>query len=225
MEIEIAKFRGYGKMKSFGVTYKKICAHYDNVIKAAMQKVEPKDFISFLENFEVETIGRVIPALYSQLPPVVKFDRGCKNSLKDLYLEKIPVLKHFTEKYGVIGDPVLCRYLFKHFHHTDFKFAKWCWKFSRFDQMGKMEPILYRRQTYFDLWICDEPNVYLVDKRLDTIKIFHWKLNNFNLSTADLDYIENDLESSFMPRNEDFWAKMKLIKKVRDERKKKPRKN
>ena len=90
--------------------------------------------------------------------------------------------------------------------------------------MGKMEPILYRRQTYFDLWICDEPNVYLVDKRLDTIKIFHWKLNNFNLSTADLDYIENDLESSFMPRNEDFWAKMKLIKKVRDERKKKPRK-
>lgn len=224
MEIEIAKFRGYGKMKSFGIVYSKICAHYDIIIRVAMREVRPKDFISFIENFDVETIGRVIPALYLQLPPIVKFDRDCKNSLKDLYLEKIPVLKHFTEKYGVIGDPMLCKNLFKYFHRVNFSFAKWCWKFSRFDQMGKMEPIILHRQTYFNLWIRDEPNYCLVDLN-DTFKILHWKLNNLNLSTTDFDRIESNFHDSFLPRNEDFKKKIKLIGKVKSERKKRPRKN
>lgn len=181
MEAEIAKFREYGKMKFFNVGYKKLCVHYSSaasIIKRSFEENVSAKIISVLENFDVETIGRIIPALYfNYVISTYEFSRS-----------KISVADYFKKKYGVIGDPLLCLMAFSQLQNNFFEDAKKIFSFAKIDSFENVP----RYVVNFDYTVRNTSLLLycLFDNYNEEKEKFMWKLENIPLSLKQVNEVE-----------------------------------
>jgi hypothetical protein len=186
MEAEIAKFREYGKMKFFNVGYKKLCINYSSassIIKKHFKEDVSAKIISVLENFDVETIGRIIPSLY--------FNYAI--SIFEFSMSKISIVDYFKEKYGVIGDPLLCLMAFSYLESSFYDDAKKIFWFAKIDSFEDSPDF----KVNFDFTVRHTSHLIysLFGNHNEEKEKFMWKLENIPLALKQLDEVEKILWS------------------------------
>lgn len=120
------------------------------------------------DRMKTENIGYIIPAIYS------------KYSLSHCLPKKF--LSDAIQKYGVIGEKLICKYMFEQTYSRKFSIAKLFWEFSRFDPCNDIRASDYielcrtvHSYEVYDMFILD-------GKEGSEMKNFMWKINNINFS-------------------------------------------
>ena len=208
MEIEIAKFRSYGKMKSFGVKYNKKINSRSDIVLLYLRKpiqseiIDEKNIISFLENFDTMTIGLVVPGIYSY------FGKIHMNGKFTAFAKKTePILiPHFYSKYGAIGEQIKCIKCFSDYQHSNFELAE---KIFHFTEMDLRADIFVGE----NINMSDEEAIFeLFGELEEPIELFKWKLDNIPMKKKDYERIELALwnKNNYYYTNRDLkmWSEM-----------------
>lgn len=208
MEVEIAKFRRYGEMKSFGVEYKEKLNSRSEIVLLYLRKpiesgrIDEKNIISFLENFDVQTIGLVIPGIYSYFGKI----HMCKKFTEFAKKTEPTLIPHFYSKYGAIGDQIKCIICFSDYQHSNFKLAE---KIFYFTEIDLTVDFIMGENTSMS----NEEALFQIFNNLDEpIEIFKWKLNNIPMKETSLktimDMVWSKNNNYYYAGNLSKWSEM-----------------
>jgi hypothetical protein len=160
-------------MKFCGVGYKKLHVHCSSAAIIIKYFSENEKIISMLENFDVETIGKLVPAIYYHYAISSKV--------------KISIVECIKHRYGDIGDPNLCLISFSHVQCYDFEEAKKIFYFA------EIKSIDIDFDAFHEILYCHRSFLLTILFRNSTEEEFKWKLENIPLELDDFKTIEKVL--------------------------------
>jgi hypothetical protein len=190
MEVEISKFK-IRFNSPFFIPTKRLYIKFYNIVNVAnifVEKVIVRDefYIKYInpliwkifDMMKKSNVGYIIPYIYFHYKV---WDCLPKKFLSDA-----------IQRYGTIGDKLLCKFMFEQKYSRKFSLARLFWEFSRFDpcnderSMGFLERYdkIYSDKIYGMF-------AYGDGKEGQEMRIFMWKINNINFSKNQLEEIRS----------------------------------
>jgi hypothetical protein len=123
-----------------------------------------------------EDVGYIVPSIYY----TYKYSRRLPKKF----------ISTAIQKYGTIGDKLLCKFMFERTCFRQFSLAKLFWEFSRFDPCNDKMILKYPENRGIIYPHTVRYMFALDDKTCNEMRNFMWKINNINFSADQYQQIK-----------------------------------